>query len=651
MKQKKNNLKTKPTAKHTKNNKNKPKNNKSGGERIQGVLSLTRKGFGFVDLSKNCGIYVSKKHLNGAFHGDLVEAKTVIRKGKQECEIVKILERGISVVTGIVTKEGDQYFLKPYHRNLPCDFLIKKAHLNGAIPGELAVGEVLNYESEPPTVYLKEVLGSPEKTGNDMVMVLRKFGITEEFSPEVLEQELPQISEEELENRVDYTQHTVITIDGDDAKDLDDAISVEKVDEGYRLGVHIADVSHYVKARTPIDNEAFFRGTSVYLPDRAVPMLPKTLSNHLCSLHPGEIKLTFSCVMNIDKNGEILSYQLEKSYIKSKKRTSYSKVKAFLEGEEVSEYEDIRPTLELCYELYQILKQKRQKAGYVEFSFPETAFLLGEDGIPSWVGPYEVSFANEMIEEFMLAANVSVADFALKEHLPFVYRVHGEPEAQKLEQLYHTLKLFGLGTLKTLSPTPAALNEILKNAEETNYREAVHQLALRSMQKAIYSEKCSGHYGLNFSKYCHFTSPIRRYPDLLIHRILSDYLLGKSVKKYQKFVADAAEQSSQTEQNAFFAEREADDIKKAQYMKNRVGEIADGYISGMCDSGFFVTLPNTVEGFVPLSSLEEDFYDFDEQAFRLFGIQTKTMYSLGDKVSIMVKHADTIAGKVEFALA
>ncbi|MBO5409255.1 MAG: ribonuclease R [Clostridia bacterium] len=638
-------MKQKKYHKKTKNN---HKNQKT--EIVQGVLSLTKKGYGFVDLSKNCGIFVSQKHLNGAFHGDFVEAKTVLRKGKQECEIVKILERGISVVTGIVTQVGNHYFLQPYQKNLPYDFFIKKAHLNGAVPGDLAVGEIISYDSDPPTIYLKEVLGSPEKTGNDMTMVLRKYGITEEFSPEVSEQPLPDISEEELASRVDYTQQTVITIDGDDAKDLDDAISIEKTGAHYRLGVHIADVSYFVKGRTPMDNEAFFRGTSVYLPDRAVPMLPQKLSNGLCSLHPGEIKLTFSCVMEIDREGNIVSYRLEKSYIKSRQRTSYSKVKAFLEGESVPEYEGIRSTLELCFELYQILKKKRQQAGYVEISFPETAFHLSEDGIPDWVGPYEVSFANEMIEEFMWAANVSVADYAMKENLPFVYRIHGSPEIQKLEQLYSTLKLFGLKTPKSVQPTPAALNEILKNAEGTPYREAVHQLALRSMQKAVYSSQCSSHYGLNFTKYCHFTSPIRRYPDLVIHRILSDYLLGKSVKKYQKFVADAAEQSSQAEQNAFFAEREADDIKKAQYMKNRVGEICDGYISGLCETGFFVMLPNTVEGFVPLHSLEEDFYEYQQASFQISGRQTKHIYSLGQKVSVMVKHADTIIGKIEFEL-
>ncbi|MBQ7792232.1 MAG: VacB/RNase II family 3'-5' exoribonuclease, partial [Clostridia bacterium] len=470
---------------------------------FEGVLSVTQKGFGFVDLSKKNGVFVSKKHMGGAFHGDLVEARLLSLKGRPECEVVRVLERGITVVTGIVEQRGVHFYLRPYDEKIPVNFFIKTAHLNGAQPEQLVVGEILQYHTDPPTVYIKEILGDPYKKGNDMTLILRRYGITEEFPPEVLEQPLPEITEEELSNRTDYTNSTVITIDGDDAKDLDDAISVEKRGDRYLLGVHIADVSHYVKARTPIDMEAYHRGTSVYLPDRAVPMLPKKLSNDLCSLNPDEIKLTFSCMMEIDSKGEILSHRLGKSYIKSKKRTSYSKVKAFLSGEEVPEYEAIRPTLELAYELYQVLKQKRKQQGTVEFSFPETAFQLDEDGIPIKVEAREISFANEMIEEFMLAANVSVAEFDKENSLPFIYLVHGNPDGKKLEQLYQTLKLFDIPCPKNHDLSPRQLNQILKAASDTEYERAVHQLALRSMQKAIYSAECSGHYGLNFSKYCH----------------------------------------------------------------------------------------------------------------------------------------------------
>ncbi len=631
--------------------KRKQKKNTQASKTFEGVLSVTQKGFGFVDISKKNGVYISKKHMNGAFHGDLVEARLLSKKGKPECEIVKVLERGITVVTGIVEQQGVHYYLRPYDEKIPVNFFIKPAHLNGGHPGELAVGEILQYHTDPPTVYLKEILGEPSKNGNDMTLVLRRYGINEEFPAEVLEQPLPEITEEELSSRVDYTDQTVITIDGDDAKDLDDAISVEKRGDHYLLGVHIADVSHYVKGRTPIDMEAYYRGTSVYLPDRAVPMLPKKLSNDLCSLNPNELKLTFSCVMEIDAQGEILSHNLEKSYIKSKKRTSYTKVKAFLSGDEVPEYEEIRPTLELSYELYQILKNKRKKKGSVEFSFPETAFILDEDGVPIQVQAREISFANEMIEEFMLAANVSVAEFAKENHLPFVYRVHGNPDGEKLEQLYQTLKLFDISYPKSHTLTPGQLNEILQAANDTEYKRAVHQLALRSMQKAIYSAECSGHYGLNFPKYCHFTSPIRRYPDLVIHRILSEYLAGKSVKKYQKFVSDAAEQASITEQNAFFAERDADDVKKAQYMKNRIGASYEGQISGVLETGFFVELPNTIEGFVPLYSLEDDYYDYDSARLCLQGRGNRTIYRIGQTVSVTVIACDVKAGKIEFGLA
>lgn len=617
---------------------------------LQGVLSVTRKGYGFVDVTKNNGVYIAKQHFNGAFHGDLVEARMLFKKGRAECEVIRVIERSITQVTGIIEQRGSQWYLRPYDAKIPVSFGIKSAHLNGARDGELAVGEILQYHTDPPTVYVKEILGEPSTRGVDMTLILRKYGITEEFPPQVYEQSLPQITPEELEKRTDFTKIPVITIDGDDAKDLDDAISVEKVGNHYRLGVHIADVSHYVGARTPLDMEAYDRGTSVYLPDRCVPMLPKTLSNGLCSLHPGETKLTFSCVMELDENGEMLASRLEKSYIQSAMRTSYSKVKAFLSGEEVPEYEPIRSTLELAYELYQKLHQKRKQRGSVDFSFPETEFLLDENGIPVEVKPREVTFANEMIEEFMLAANVSVAEFSKEHNLPFVYRVHGEPDGEKVEKLYQTLKLFGISYPKGGTPSPKELNRILSQANDTPYQQAVHQLALRSMQKAVYSAEISGHYGLNFSNYCHFTSPIRRYPDLVIHRILSDYLQGKSVKKYQKFVADAAEQASITEQNAFLAERDADDVKKAQYMKHRIGEILEGQISGVTEYGFFVALPNTVEGFVPLVSLEDDHYEYDERYLCLHGRFSRRVIRIGQSVSVQVVACDCMNGKVEFSL-
>lgn len=625
----------------------KPK--KQAPKTFEGVLSITKNGYGFVDISKKNGVFVSQKHFHGAFHGDLVRARLMPGKGRPECEIVEVLERGLTVVTGIIEQHGSHYYLRPYDEKIPVWFFIKPAHLNGGRPGELAVGEILQYHTDSPTVYLKEILGEPHKCGNDMALVLRRYGITEAFPAHVLEQPLPQITEEELANRLDFTHHTVITIDGDDAKDLDDAISVEKKGDGYLLGVHIADVSHYVPGRSAIDMEAYFRGTSVYLPDRAVPMLPEKLSNDLCSLNPGEIKLTFSCLMELDSAGEIVSARLEKSYIQSKKRTSYTKVKALLSGESVPEYEDIRDLLECAYELYQLLKRKRQKRGAVEFSFPEPQFLLDETGIPLEIKARETTFANEMIEEFMLAANVSVAEFAGEQNLPFVYRVHGAPEPEKLEQLYQTLKLFGIPVPRSQGLTPHQLNQILDAANDTEYERAVHQLALRSMQKAIYSAECSGHYGLNYPKYCHFTSPIRRYPDLLIHRILSDFLAGKSVKKYQKFVAAAAEQASDTEQNAFFAERDADDVKKAQYMKQRIGEICRGQISGVVETGFFVELPNTVEGFVPLTSLADD-YIYDPVRLCLTGRSGNNVYRIGEGVAVEVVSSDTQSGKIEFRL-
>jgi ribonuclease R len=618
---------------------------------FEGILAITKTGYGFVDTAKKSGVFVSQDNMNGAFSGDTVKAKIFKGKNREECEIVEIIKRGLTVLTGVYIEDKNSRLVRPYNSKIAVDFRVKREHTNGAKNGDLVVCDIISYgnKEKSPTVYIKEVLGDINKKGNDITVVLRKYGIMETFPDEVLAQQIDgNISDLELSEREDYTNETIVTIDGDDAKDLDDAVSVVKSGNDYILGVHIADVSHFVHAKTPIDMEAYYRGTSVYLPDRVAPMLPFTLSNNLCSLNPNELKLTLSCIMTINKVGEIVDYKVKKSYIKTKARLTYTNVKKMLSGVNIDELEYLRPTLEIMHELYSILRAKRKEDGFIEFNFPESKFELDENGRAIDVFPYEVSFANEIIEELMLAANVSVANFSIQNGLPFVYRVHGQPDIGKIEGLYKALKVFGINFKPNPRPTPKELDLIIKKAEDTEVQTIVHQLALRSMQKAVYSEAVSLHYGLNFPRYCHFTSPIRRYPDLIIHRIISDFLAGKPVRKYKKFVTDASIQSSETEVNAFLAERDSDDIKKAEYMSDKIGQSFTGHISGMTETGFFVSLPNTVEGFVPLSSITDDYLEYFADLFIMKG--QKNSLKIGQQVEVKLVKTNIPEGKIEFLL-
>ncbi len=649
------NKKTNKSQKNTKKNKTKKEE-----KTFEGTLSITKYGYGFVDISKRNGIYVSEKNLNGGFLGDTVRAKLIKKGKKPECKVVRIVKRNISSLTGFYHKENTQSYFVPLDSKIPFVFKIK--HFNPEInfmlsEGDIITGEILSYGSSKtsPTIYVSEFLGRYEDKGNDMLIVMKKYGISESFPESVIfeAENMADITEASFTGRTDLTNETIVTIDGDDAKDLDDAVNVLKTEKGYTLGVHIADVSHYVKQNSELDKEAFKRGTSVYFPDRVAPMLPKKLSNGLCSLNPDELKLTFSCIIDFDNNGNILNYRLEKSFIKSKARLTYEIVrKIVLEeyDEETKKFEHLKKEIMLMHELYKILRKKREDNGFVEFNFPEPKFSLDEHGKAVDVFPYPLSFSNEIIEEFMLSANVCVADFAIKNNFPFVYRIHTEPDREKIELLYKTLDTLEIKRPHSHRPSPPELNEILKNSQNTQYAPLIHQITLRAMQKAVYSDEPVGHYGLNFKKYCHFTSPIRRYPDLMIHRILSDYLSSKSIKRYNKAVKNIAEQSSEREMNAFLAEREADDIKKAQYMEEHLGERFEGIISGMCETGFFVELKNTVEGFVPLATLKGDFYKYHEEEFLMRGKKSKNVFRIGQKVKIIVDKCDVPSGKIDFYL-
>lgn len=646
---------------HKKDKRDKKIKKESNEKTFSGVLSITKYGYGFVDIEKHEGIYVSQKNMNGAFMGDTVRAKLIKTGRRPECKIIEIVKRDISTLVGTYQRQGNQSYFVPFNNKIPFVFKIK--HFNPDITfmlsdGDVVVADILSYgtKEKVPTVYVREFLGKYDDFGNDMLVVMRKYNVFAEFPEEVLKDESTnkKITEDELSKRLDLTNEIIVTIDGDDAKDLDDAISVKKEKNGYTLGVHIADVSHYVKSGSSTDNEAYKRGTSVYLPDRVAPMLPFRLSNDLCSLNPNEIKLTFSCIIKIDNNGNVTDYELRKSYIKSSARLTYNIVKKIVMGDFSEETEPFLPFKEnilLMHELYCLMRKKREKERFVEFNFPEPYFEIDENGKVKDIYAYPISFANEMIEEFMLCANVCVADFAMENNFPFIYRVHTEPDSKKIHFLYKVLDSYGIKHTMSQKPTPEEFDDILLNAENSDFKTAVHQIALRSMQKAQYSQKPLGHYGLNFKKYCHFTSPIRRYPDLMIHRILSDFLDGKSLKRYNKIVGNIAEQSSDREVNAFVCEREANDIKKAEFMENYLGEKYEGFVSGMCENGFFVQLENTVEGFVPLATIKGDYYKYFEDEFTIRGKRYKNKFVMGQKVSVIVDKCDVINGKVDFYLA
>lgn len=639
--------------------KKKKHSKKSEKNLIQGALSVTKYGYGFVDTELKKGFFVSEKNMGTAMNGDYVCAERIKGKKGGECRITKILERNTFEIAGEYRRYQNQSFLVPVSNSVNQIFKIK--HTAPEIPqnineGDLILGEILSYgeKSKYPTVYVSEYLGDRRKKGNDISVILRGYGINEKFGDDVLHQHIDsKITEEDLANREDFTNLTVVTIDGEDAKDLDDAVNVTKTADGYTLGVHIADVSHYVRSKTPIDKEAYRRGTSVYLPDRVAPMLPEKLSNGVCSLNPNELKLTFSCVMNIDKHGKIVDYRIVKSYIKTKARLTYTLVRDTVLGKNTADTEKygfLRDDIMLMNELYEVMRKRRRKKGFTEFNFPETKFKLDENGKAIDIFPYETSFANEIIEEFMLAANTSVADFAMKHDLPFIYRTHADPAPEKLEHFYSLLNVLGIKHKDTKKLTPSELNAILKEAEDTPYLRAVMQAGLRTMQKAVYSDVPAGHYGLNFKKYCHFTSPIRRYPDLAIHRILSEYLSGNSVKKYFRTVHDTAQQSTQTEINAFMAERDCDDVKKAEYMSDKIGECFDAYISGMCETGFFAALPNTAEGYVSFESIRGDYYEYFPESFTARGKKRGNIFMLGQNVRVRLKSCNIPEGKIEFTV-
>ena len=625
---------------------------------ITGKLQAHAKGFGFLipEIEGEKDVFIPSSFINGAMNGDriLVQITREDKNGKKrEGEVIQILERGNTKIIGVYEDSKNFGFVIAEDTRISQDIFISKKDRNGAKDGDVVVVEITKWPEKrrSPEGVVKEVLGQKGDKGLDILTIIKKYGLPEEFPPKVqafasgIDEEIPL---KEYKRRKDLRDVRMVTIDGEDAKDLDDAVSIERLDNGrYRLGVHIADVSHYVREKNPLDKEALKRGTSVYLIDRVIPMLPKKLSNGICSLNPKVDRLTLSCIMDIDSSGKVLDHEIVESVIRTNERMTYTDVTKILKDNdpELSKrYEYLLDDFKAMEELCNILYKKRTKRGAIDFEFEESKIILNEFGKPIDIKPYEREIANRIIEEFMLVCNETVAEHMFWSHLPFVYRIHEDPDEEKLEKFREFIYNLGYIVKWNGEVKPRNLQEILEKVRGKKEETVVSTLLLRSMMRAKYSPECVGHFGLAAKYYCHFTSPIRRYPDLQIHRIIKEFINGKidddRSKKLTALVDYAARQSSETENIATEAEREVDDLKKAEYMLDRIGEEFEGIVSSVTSFGMFVELPNTIEGLIHITALDDDYYIYDENHLCLMGERTKKIYRLGDFVKVRCSKVD-----------
>lgn len=635
---------------------------------VIGRLQGHQKGYGFVipDVEGVNDLFIPAENMNGAMNNDRVIAK-IVREGvagkRTEGEIIRILKRANSKIVGTFEKSEHFGFVVPDDRRIYQDIFIAKQDINGAKTGHKVVVEVTKWPEKrrSPEGKIIEVLGDKDKPGVDILSIIRKYNLPEEFPQEVeaFAEAIPEeIPETEYKRRKDLRSMKIVTIDGEDAKDLDDAISIEKLPDGkYKLGVHIADVTYYVTEKTPLDKEAFMRGTSVYLVDRVIPMLPRKLSNGMCSLNPRVDRLTLTCMMTIDKSGKVIEHEVFESIIKTSERMTYTDVTKILKDNDpelIKRYDYLLDDFKLMEELCTILNNKRTQRGALDFEFEESKIILDEKGKPIDIRPYEREIANRIIEEFMLVCNETVAEHMFWTGMPFVYRVHETPDEERLTAFSEFVHNLGYFLRVTKEVHPKALQELLEQVKGKNEEAVVSTLLLRSLKKARYSPECLGHYGLAAKYYSHFTSPIRRYPDLAIHRIIKEFIKegidANREKKLRKFVESASKQSSDTERVAQEAERETDDLKKVEYMSDKIGNIYPGIISSVTAFGMFVELENTIEGLIHISNMVDDYYTYDEKRHSLIGERTKKIYRLGEKVTIKVVKTDIETRTIDFAL-
>ncbi len=620
----------------------------------EGVFRCTAKGFGFVNFDGEEDIYIPEDSVYGALNGDRVLVKVNKSKGenRREGAILRILERANRVVVGTYEQERGYGIITPDNDKLPDEIFVEQRFSGGALNGQKVVAQITEYDSPATSLCAKviEVLGFPYDFGVDVLSVIKSYECPVEFSKEALSEaeKVDKIEDSDLEGRLDLTDKIIITIDGEDTKDIDDAVSVEKTENGYILGVHIADVSNYVKSGTQLDKEAYERGTSVYLADRVIPMLPVRLSNGICSLNEGVLRLTMSVFIEFDNDGEVVKERFYKSYIKSTARMTYNEVYRIIDKKNrdlCKKYEHIVPMIENMYSLYMLLSEKTKKRGSIDFNIPEAKAIFDKNGKTVDIVLRESNFSHKIIEEFMVAANSSVARYLSEKGVGALYRVHEEPNKEKLENTLNFIYNKGYGHSSDLC-------SIMAEVEGTEQEAAFSTMLLRSMAKAKYSHNNDGHYGLMLDNYCHFTSPIRRYPDLVCHRALKAIIEKDEKMKYHlgKFVTEAGEQCSERENAAAMCERDTLDIKKAEYMEAFVGQEFEGVISSITGFGFFVMLPNTVEGLVRLETLTDDYYVFDQKNLTLCGERTGRTFTIGNCVKVKLAHASKITQRIDFEL-
>ena len=631
-----------------------------------GIFCGTQKGYGFVRIEgEKEDIFIPENATKGALHNDKVQVDVNPEKtGKRlEGRIVGILERGTDVIVGTFSKSKNYGFVIADNQKFTKDIFIPKEHCKNAVSGHKVVVKITSYGggNQNPEGEIIEILGHINDPGVDILSIVRAYGLPEDFPDGVMHQveTVPdEVPEEAKEGREDIRDMMMVTIDGEDAKDLDDAVSLTKEGDIYKLGVHIADVSNYVTEGSPLDVEAIKRGTSVYLVDRVIPMLPHALSNGICSLNAGVDRLALSCFMDIDKNGNVVDHRISETLVNITKRMSYTQVKKIIEDHDeatIKENEPLVPMFELMEELADILREKRRKRGSIDFDFPESKIILDEKGTPLEVKAYERNKATKIIEDFMLVANETIAEDFFWRESPFVYRTHEEPDPEKIQKLGIFINNFGYSI--KIGPEeihPKELQKLIKKIEGTQEETLISRLTLRSMKQAKYTVSCDGHFGLATKYYCHFTSPIRRYPDLQIHRIIKESLKSglseKRTNHYNKILPDIALQSSQLERRADEAEREVEKMKKAEYMKQFIGQTFEGIISSISTWGIYVELPNTVEGMIKVTALTDDYYYYDEENYMMVGEHTKKAYKLGEKIQVVVSGVDKLTRTVDFEL-
>jgi len=639
---------------------------KSQSSTVCGTFISNAKGFGFVSVEgEEEDYFIAGENRAGAVHLDQVQIQPLPSQGgrRREAKVVKIVSHGMTQLVGTYESSPNFGFVVPDNQKFGRDIFISKENSGGAAAGHKVVVELLGYgeKGRKPEGKVIEIIGHINDPGTDIMSIVKDFELPVEFSEKILRQAVnvsKDVSEADMQGRKDLRGWQMVTIDGEDAKDLDDAVSCVMEGENYRLGVHIADVSNYVQEHSALDVEALKRGTSVYLVDRVIPMLPHKLSNGICSLNAGQDRLALSCIMLIDKSGRVIDHEIAETVINVDRRMSYTAVKAILDDHDEDccrQYQELVPMFERMKELAALLHSKRSKRGSIDFDFPETKIILDPEGRPVDIKPYERNVATDLIEDFMLIANETVAQDYFWQELPFVYRPHETPDAERVKKLAAFIANFGLtihGARDDIHPKE--LQKLLAKIAGTPQEAMISRLTLRSMKQAKYTVDCLGHFGLSTQYYCHFTSPIRRYPDLQIHRIIKDNLRGRMTEKkkqhYESILPEVAKQSSEMERRAEEAERETDKLKKVEYMQERIGETFEGVISSITSWGMYVELPNTIEGMIHVTALKDDYYHYDETAYEMVGETGGRRFKLGECVRVVCTGTDKLMRTIDFAL-